>query len=1382
MIRIGNFGGMIDFKSVLNPIKDSHIHRYASNQMREAAKIGLQSLYANPEQVLEKYKDFDIVKAMKERKDSKLLWVRARAIDADKVNTNGDYFSKEELLKETEYKGEKVPAYKTFEGVPIYTNHKNDDIELAKGMVVYAEWDEEENCVYCTFFIDEDAYPDIARGIRQGYMHDVSMGCSVVEGECSICKNVATTESMWCECLKKFKGKKHPENGKLTYEKNRGIKFIELSCVGDGAFDTCEINELYEPDEIISYSENISNKVAKIHTDIAIAATFAPKDLEAKYAYENCLRTISSSANTITRVAQQAGQLVGGQILGIESAAPNATVTKIMEFLGLDPRTGLNILDLLNLSLNFLEVGVMNLFSKKDNIDLGHIGKITKAMADIQTTMQDLIDDGINLGAPQQTVPPPAMQPGQNPQAAPQITTPQQGVGQMISPAAPAPQAPSAPAVPQAGLGGGIGDQSQVWAKTLRGLANIKTALAIEEDLKSDFNLNNIGENNIMAFVYEFQHNYDNKAKVYEVSAPTGEKIVISSNGSVSAYNTNGKQMPFAPALTSEDLELIKHGDIKTASNHVMKRLLKASPYWEDDEASVLQQVNQMDEKAPDEFVNQRLEERRKYNNGEDNDVPTREKVLKDLRVKDYSKTNEERLSTPSWTSRKDADAEKNNMVKEKLLEIARRGVEDKVLEERLEEYRKKSSTPMVEQVEKIIEACAKTAIQYGYHPREIIAAAFDLASDEGTDTLSLAKEVKDSGETVPSLGEDPQASLVDNLADEVDEKTTPADLTSALSSALSDLEQAVQALKNAVDSMSEGESITPSLDETTPTPDEQVKADMALKADSDPAQVGDEDVQAAISSSVNTEDQLGVDTDQVLNNISKMSPEDVTKQIEQQKQPTAIAARKRNFDRLSYYGFNRKASSKDIRKVLFGHLANYALDYNLRSKNLAYALTSMADVPKTTRELIARARKEKQNLRTAEVKIKDTQLNEKTISLSVEDLDGIQVSDPQFQDKLREKVIAILTQSGYSIDPNTFAMNDVFVDGSGCINVKVFTRFERVYSADEVAAPEMGAELGPDEMAQGPMANAMPDMESFETRAAKKQRLLKKYAQALPPMGGGQGLGAMPPAGGAAPAAGAATPPAPGMDLSTATQDIGATTFSANPDEAMGADPMAGGPDASGEVLPGVKKPWGTVCPQCQSLNVEVGNGEGRCNDCGAQLRFEMIVHVSPPSKNEDYKGTLDIKNYNKGEEAVGGEEALEGPISEAGLGGATAPEAASPMTPEAPAPPMGAGAAPAAPAPGGMPGAMPALAQKSKDRVLFRISYVVNPDVYLNGNNNKYASERGTLLPPGFTCPVCASRNTNLGEKGSYCYDCQQLTLVNIEPKLSSPDELMASLTWMI
>ena len=257
-------GGKITINSFIieedrNQARD-YMLRCASSNVREAYKLGLQSLYADPEDVLSKYKDFDIVKEMKARKGAKLLWVRARAIDADVDNANGDYFSKEELLKEVEIKGEKIPSYKTFEGVPIYTNHKNDDIEQAKGMVVYAEWDDKENCVYCTFFVDEEAYPDIARNIRTGVIHDVSMGASVEWGVCSNCGNKAYTEKDYCDCLKKWKGKKHPSTNKKVFEKNYGIKFIELSCVGDGAFDSCEIQEIYDQDDVLSAAGEIEKK------------------------------------------------------------------------------------------------------------------------------------------------------------------------------------------------------------------------------------------------------------------------------------------------------------------------------------------------------------------------------------------------------------------------------------------------------------------------------------------------------------------------------------------------------------------------------------------------------------------------------------------------------------------------------------------------------------------------------------------------------------------------------------------------------------------------------------------------------------------------------------------------------------------------------------------------------------------------------------------------------------------------------------------------------------------------------------------------------------------------------------------------------------------
>ena len=168
------------------------------------------------------------------------LWVKARAIEADKENDNGDYFPLDELRA----------SYKSFEGVPIFTNHENNDIAKAKGKVVLAEWDEAEKSVYCTFFIDREAHAPICRAIEEGIITDVSMGTQVDYSTCSICNNRASDPSSYCDHVKAMKGRML--NGKKVYEKNYGLKFIELSLVTDGACQSCTIQEVIEPEEALA--------------------------------------------------------------------------------------------------------------------------------------------------------------------------------------------------------------------------------------------------------------------------------------------------------------------------------------------------------------------------------------------------------------------------------------------------------------------------------------------------------------------------------------------------------------------------------------------------------------------------------------------------------------------------------------------------------------------------------------------------------------------------------------------------------------------------------------------------------------------------------------------------------------------------------------------------------------------------------------------------------------------------------------------------------------------------------------------------------------------------------------------------------------------------
>ncbi|MFM9634972.1 hypothetical protein ACKI10_46655, partial [Streptomyces galilaeus] len=85
-------------------------------------------------------------------------------------------------------------------------------------------------------------------------------GCQVQSGECSKCGDVAHTEKDYCECLKKYKGKVHPKTKEKVYEKNFELKFIELSVVGDGAFDSCGIEFIYDKDELLDKAEELQRK------------------------------------------------------------------------------------------------------------------------------------------------------------------------------------------------------------------------------------------------------------------------------------------------------------------------------------------------------------------------------------------------------------------------------------------------------------------------------------------------------------------------------------------------------------------------------------------------------------------------------------------------------------------------------------------------------------------------------------------------------------------------------------------------------------------------------------------------------------------------------------------------------------------------------------------------------------------------------------------------------------------------------------------------------------------------------------------------------------------------------------------------------------------
>ena len=238
------------------------------------------------------------------KKHPNALFFRAKAIEADCPNTNGDYFSREELEK----------AYKSFEGVPFFTNHDNQNVENARGKVIFAEWFPEEKSVYTISFIDRDAYPHICRSIEEEYVTGVSMGCSVEYSVCNICGNKAERTEDYCTHIRNRKGRTFTGSARNVvtgeekkfkdqdvFEYNFGLKFIELSAVVDPACPNCHIEGIIPNDSFISKVASMENEFRMIRT-AAIEKQASQEELDQ---IEQCLGTLEKIAVNLIHNRQQ---------------------------------------------------------------------------------------------------------------------------------------------------------------------------------------------------------------------------------------------------------------------------------------------------------------------------------------------------------------------------------------------------------------------------------------------------------------------------------------------------------------------------------------------------------------------------------------------------------------------------------------------------------------------------------------------------------------------------------------------------------------------------------------------------------------------------------------------------------------------------------------------------------------------------------------------------------------------------------------------------------------------------------------------------------------------------------------------------------------------
>lgn len=161
------------------------------------------------------------------------LYVRSRAISS-RTNDNFDTFPASELRL----------AWASFIGKPVFVNHHNEDIHRKRGVIIDAVIHEdaspdgtEDTWVEVLMEVDAMKFPKLAKAVVAREVERTSMGCDVIESECSYCGNVARTPTQYCAHVQRMKGqrlrRKNDKTGQvedvLVHEICRGLSFFENS-------------------------------------------------------------------------------------------------------------------------------------------------------------------------------------------------------------------------------------------------------------------------------------------------------------------------------------------------------------------------------------------------------------------------------------------------------------------------------------------------------------------------------------------------------------------------------------------------------------------------------------------------------------------------------------------------------------------------------------------------------------------------------------------------------------------------------------------------------------------------------------------------------------------------------------------------------------------------------------------------------------------------------------------------------------------------------------------------------------------------------------------------------------------------------------------------
>jgi hypothetical protein len=389
--------------------------------------------------------DYDIEAAIKEHPDH--LFTKCLAIKQDEVNENGDCFSGPELKK----------AAPTFVGCPIFCNHQNDDIEKARGKVVHAWYDEEAGGIYVISMVDKVAYPQLARGIEEGYITGTSMGCQVSHSYCSICHNKAHTADEYCSHVKNMKTRKFSGKVKCAYHKSKtkGDAKLDDNCPVCGC-TAGETKENHHKDELV-FEHNVGLKFIENSWVVNPAC---------KECGIRCILNVPELSKKVAamqaRVAKMANWIGGERLLKV---------------------AGKQEVDYLNRAMKMMEVVAKSMMDQKEQVSMEYVSDIVDVLASLQTATDELVE----MGYAQLPSPTTLQNPEGLPDAVPTQGAPGQPQPQQAAPQPAAPQPSGAASSP-------VGDIGSVTKPSLSPTAAGKMKELLKEGSNFVKKLSEIGE------------------------------------------------------------------------------------------------------------------------------------------------------------------------------------------------------------------------------------------------------------------------------------------------------------------------------------------------------------------------------------------------------------------------------------------------------------------------------------------------------------------------------------------------------------------------------------------------------------------------------------------------------------------------------------------------------------------------------------------------------------------------------------------------------------------------------------------------------------------------------------------------------------------------